>query len=114
MARPWEQREEDSASVRTAILCFIEEALVTPMMRSSSGIYVAWRELLLPFGRGREVPRVLLSCSWSWSMQPGGVRGGDRHWGGADGVSEGTHLLGVAKLEYVSGRVSELLPSIQE
>lgn len=40
--------------------------------------------------------------------------GGDRHWAGADGVSEGTHLLGVAKLEYVSGRVSELLPSIQE
>lgn len=45
------------------------------MMRSSPGIYVAWRELLLPLGRGREVPRVLLSCSWSWSMQPGGVGG---------------------------------------
>lgn len=29
-------------------------------------------------------------------------------------VSEGTHLLGVAKLEQVFGRVSELLCSIQE
>lgn len=46
------------------------------------------------------------------AAQRGG--GGDRHWGGADGVSEGTHLLGVAKLEYVSGRVLELLPFIQE
>lgn len=82
------------------------------MMRSPSGIYVAWRELLLASGRSREVPRVLLSSSWSWSMQPRGVR--HRQWGAVDRVLEGTYLLGVAKLELVSERELELLPCIQE
>lgn len=45
---------------------------------------------------------------------PCSPEGWGRHWGGVDGISEGTHLLGVAKLEYVSGRVLELLPFIQE
>lgn len=83
--------EEDSPSVRTTVLRFIgEEAVVTPMMMSSSGTYVAWRELLLASGRSREAPRVLLSSSWSWYMQPGGV-GGNRHWGGTDSLRRSLH-----------------------
>lgn len=51
-----------------------------------------------------------MSSSWSWSLKPGGVGVGT---GAEQTVSAETQLLGVEKPE-VSGRVSELLPSVQE
>ena len=116
LARLWQlSTEEDSPSVRTAVLCFIgEEAVVTPMMRSSSGIYVARREFLLALGRSREVPRVLLSSSWSWSMRPGGV-GGDGQWGGGDSLRKnllaGSCPTGIGFWKHV--RASSFCPGVK-
>lgn len=91
--------QRKTPSIRTTVLCFRgEEVRVTPMMRSLSGIYVAWRELLLASGRSREVPRLLLSSFSSWSTQPRGLgRGREMGTGLEWTVSEGTDLLRVAQ-----------------